>query len=113
MAFWGRLHDRIGLLAGLALCIGAWSLVASLHALVAGFASLLVLRFLLGLTEAGNWPAARKIVSECLPPHERSLALGIFNNGSGIGALIAPPIISNALAGRLRSFPPDSSAFSG
>jgi ACS family hexuronate transporter-like MFS transporter len=91
--FWGRLHDRIGLLAGLALCIGAWSLVASLHALVAGFASLLGLRFLLGLTEAGNWPAAGKITAEWFPPHERSLAMGIFNNGSGIGAMIAPPVI--------------------
>jgi ACS family hexuronate transporter-like MFS transporter len=93
MTFWGRLHDRIGLLAGLALCIGAWSVVAASHALVAGFASLLVLRFLLGVTEAGNWPAAGKIASEWFPPHERSLAIGIFNNGSGIGAMIAPPVI--------------------
>lgn len=93
MTFWGRLHDRIGLLAGLALCIGAWSVVASLHALVAGFTSLLVLRFLLGVSEAGNWPAAGKITSEWFPAHERSLAMGIFNNGSGIGAMIAPPII--------------------
>lgn len=93
MTFWGRLHDRIGLLASLTICIGAWSLVASLHALAAGFMSLLVLRFLLGVTEAGNWPAAGKIASEWFPPHERSLAIGIFNNGSGIGAMIAPPII--------------------
>jgi ACS family hexuronate transporter-like MFS transporter len=93
MTLWGRLHDRIGLRAGLALCIAAWSLVASLHALVAGFASLLALRFLLGLAEAGNWPAAGKITSEWFPAHERSLAMGIFNNGSGIGAMIAPPVI--------------------
>jgi ACS family hexuronate transporter-like MFS transporter len=93
MTFWGRLHDRIGLLAGLALCIGAWSLVASAHALVAGFGSLLVLRFLLGVAEAGNWPAAGKITSEWFPAHERSLAMGIFNNGSGIGAMVAPPVI--------------------
>jgi ACS family hexuronate transporter-like MFS transporter len=93
MTFWGRLFDRIGLLAGLAICIAAWSLVASLHVLVAGFVSLLVLRFLLGLTEAGNWPGAGKIAAEWFPPHERSLAMGIFNNGSGIGAMIAPPMI--------------------
>jgi len=93
MTFWGRLHDRIGLLAGLSLCIAAWSLVATLHVLAVGFASLLVLRFLLGLTEAGNWPAAGKIASEWFPPHERALAMGIFANGSGIGAMIAPPII--------------------
>jgi ACS family hexuronate transporter-like MFS transporter len=91
--FWGRLHDRIGLLAGMALCIGAWSLVASLHSLAAGIVSLLVLRFLLGLTEAGNWPAAGKIAAEWFPPHQRSLAIGIFNNGSGVGAMIAPPIV--------------------
>ena len=93
MTFWGRLHDRIGLRVSLALCIAAWSLVATLHATVAGFASLLVLRFLLGVSEAGNWPAAGKIAAEWFPPHERSLAIGIFNNGSGIGAMIAPPVI--------------------
>ncbi|MFT3780663.1 MAG: MFS transporter [Nibricoccus sp.] len=93
MTFWGRLHDRIGLRASLAICIGAWSLIASLHSLAAGFASLLFLRFLLGVTEAGNWPAAGKIASDWFPPQERSLAIGIFNNGSGIGAMIAPPII--------------------
>jgi ACS family hexuronate transporter-like MFS transporter len=90
---WGRLHDRIGLRAGLGLCIGAWALIASLHSLVTGFASLLLLRFLLGLTEAGNWPAAGKIAAEWFPPHQRSLAIGIFNNGSGVGAMIAPPVV--------------------
>jgi ACS family hexuronate transporter-like MFS transporter len=93
MTFWGRLHDRIGLFAGLTICIAAWSLVASLHALAAGFASLLALRFLLGLAEAGNWPAAGKITAEWFPAHERAFALGIFANGSGIGAMVAPPII--------------------
>jgi ACS family hexuronate transporter-like MFS transporter len=93
MTFWGRLFDRIGLRVGLAICIAAWSLVASLHALAAGFASLLILRFLLGLSEAGNWPGAGKVISEWFPPHERALAMGIFNNGSGIGAMVAPPVI--------------------
>ena len=93
MTFWGRLHDRVGLLIGLGVCIAAWSLVATLHVFVVGFASLIVLRFLLGITEAGNWPAAAKIASEWFPPHERALAMGIFANGSGIGAMVAPPVI--------------------
>jgi MFS transporter, ACS family, hexuronate transporter len=90
---WGRIFDRIGLRLGLTLCIGAWSLVASLHYFAAGFASFLLLRFLLGVTEAGNWPGAGKIISEWFPPHERAFAMGVFNNGSGVGAMVAPPVI--------------------
>ncbi len=93
MTFWGRLHDRMGLRWALALCIGCWSVIAAAHSLVIGIFSLLALRFALGFTEAGNWPAAGKLASEWFPPHEGSLALGIFNNGSGIGAMISPPLI--------------------
>jgi ACS family hexuronate transporter-like MFS transporter len=48
---------------------------------------------LLGLGEAGNWPAAVKVVSEWFPAQERSLASGIFNSGAGIGALVGPTAV--------------------
>jgi ACS family hexuronate transporter-like MFS transporter len=44
----------------------------------------------LGLTEAGNFPAAIKTVAEWFPKKERALATGIFNSGANIGAIIAP-----------------------
>jgi ACS family hexuronate transporter-like MFS transporter len=53
-----------------------------------------VFRFLLGAGEAGNWPAAVKVVAEWFPEEERALASGIFNSGSAVGALLAPPLVA-------------------
>jgi len=44
--------------------------------------------------EAGNWPAAIKVVAEWFPEKERALASGIFNSGSTIGVILAPPVIA-------------------
>ncbi|MBV8572957.1 MAG: MFS transporter, partial [Acidobacteriaceae bacterium] len=49
-----------------------------------------VARLGLGLGEAANFPAALKTVAEWFPQKERSLATGIFNSGSNIGAVLAP-----------------------
>ena len=49
-----------------------------------------IARFVLGLGEAGNFPAAIKAVAEWFPSKERALATGIFNSGTNIGATLAP-----------------------
>jgi ACS family hexuronate transporter-like MFS transporter len=49
---------------------------------------------LLGLGEAGNWPGGVKAVSEWFPARERALAIGLFNSGSCLGAVVAPPLVS-------------------
>jgi ACS family hexuronate transporter-like MFS transporter len=61
--------------------------LATLSAAVVGF---LIVRFVLGLGESGNFPAAIKTVAEWFPQKERALATGIFNSGSNIGATLAP-----------------------
>ena len=45
-------------------------------------------RFMLGLAEPGNWPAAAKAVAEWFPARQRALGIGIFNAGSSIGSAI-------------------------
>jgi MFS transporter, ACS family, hexuronate transporter len=90
----GHLIDRLGTRIGYALFVGWWSGCAVLHAFVRGAWSLGALRFLLGVGEAGNWPGAVKVVAEWFPVEERSLASGIFNSGSAMGAILAPPIIA-------------------
>jgi ACS family hexuronate transporter-like MFS transporter len=50
-------------------------------------------RGLLGLAEAGNFPAAVKAVAEWFPKKERALATGIFNSGTSIGAVAAPLLV--------------------
>jgi ACS family hexuronate transporter-like MFS transporter len=47
----------------------------------------------LGLGEAGNFPAAVKVVAEWFPRRERALATGLFNSGSNVGAIIAPLLV--------------------
>jgi len=90
----GPLIDRLGTRLGYAVCIAWWSAASVLHALVRGAWSLGIFRFLLGIGEAGNWPAGVKVVAEWFPENERALACGIFNSGSSIGAVIAPPLVA-------------------
>jgi len=90
----GPLIDRLGTRLGYALCIAWWSAASVLHAFTRGPLSLGVFRFLLGIGEAGNWPAAIKVVAEWFPETERALACGLFNSGSSIGAILAPPIVA-------------------
>jgi MFS transporter, ACS family, hexuronate transporter len=90
----GLFIDRLGTKFGYGLFVAWWSLWAMLHAFARGVWSLGILRFLLGLGEAGNWPGAVKVVAEWFPAEERSLASGIFNSGSSIGAILAPPVIA-------------------
>jgi len=90
----GPMVDRIGTRLGYALCMAWWSTAGLLHALATGPFTLGIFRFLLGMGEAGNWPAAVKVVAEWFPPKERALASGIFNSGSAIGALLAPPLVA-------------------
>lgn len=85
----GALIDRLGTRVGYALAISIWSLAAMSHALVRTAVGFAVVRFLLGLGESGNFPAAIKTVAEWFPRRERALATGIFNAGSNIGAIIA------------------------
>ena len=56
----------------------------------AGFA---IARFMLGLGEGGNFPAAIKATAEWFPKKERALATGIFNSGTNIGALVTPLVV--------------------
>ena len=53
-----------------------------------------IVRFVLGLGEAGNFPAAIKATAEWFPKKERALATGIFNSGTNIGATLAPLAIA-------------------
>lgn len=93
----GPMIDRLGTRLGYAVCIAWWSVAALLHACARGVWSLGVFRFLLGVGEAGNWPGGVKVVAEWFPERERALASGIFNSGSAVGAILAPPLVAYIL----------------
>lgn len=107
--FAGRLIDRIGTKIGFTLAIVFWSLAAMAHAEATWFgpavaallgtvglvysasvAGFIAARFVLGIGESGNFPAAIKTVAEWFPKRERALATGIFNAGTNVGALVTP-----------------------
>ncbi len=90
----GYIVDRLGTRRGYATFITAWSLSQMLHALARGKWSLGACRFMLGLSEPGNWPAAAKAIGEWFPPAQRALGVGIFNAGSSLGSAIASPMVA-------------------
>jgi MFS transporter, ACS family, hexuronate transporter len=90
----GRLLDALGTRRGFALIMAWWSLACAAHGLANGFAALVVFRLLLGMGEGGGFPAATKAVAEWFPARERSLAMGIINAGTAVGAVLAPPAIA-------------------
>jgi ACS family hexuronate transporter-like MFS transporter len=90
LASFGRVLDWIGTRRGFALSIIGWSIAAAIHAVMSTIAGFSLARFLLGLTEAGVFPAAVKTTAEWFPRRERALVAGIFNSGSNVGAVVAP-----------------------
>jgi len=89
----GRVMDRIGTRLGLTITVACYSVVAMLTSLAGGLRSFMAFRFLLGLGESANWPAATKAVSEWFPKHERGWAVALFDSGSSIGGAIAPALV--------------------
>ncbi|MFX8926191.1 MFS transporter, partial [Acinetobacter baumannii] len=74
-----------------------WSLACAGAALAMSWQGLAFWRGLLGLTEAAGIPAGVKAATEWFPAKERSVAIGWFNIGSSIGALLAPPLVVFAI----------------
>ena len=86
----GWFLDRVGTRIGYAVSLTIWSIAAAAHALARSATGFAGARFLLGLGESGNFPAAIKTTAEWFPKRERAFATGIFNAGSNIGAVLAP-----------------------
>jgi len=90
----GKIMDAIGTRLGMAFSILFWSISIALHSLARGLFSFNIFRFLLGFSEAGNWPGATKSNAEWFPAKERAIAQGIFGAGASLGSVIAAPIIA-------------------
>ena len=90
----GMWIDKIGTRLGFCFSIFGWSIAAVLHALARGPISLGFFRGLLGVTEAGNWPAGTKAVASWFPQKQRALAMAVFDSGSALGAVAAPPLVA-------------------
>jgi ACS family hexuronate transporter-like MFS transporter len=88
----GWVLDRLGARFGFALFAAIWSLAGAAHALAGGWRGLAAARGLLGASEASAIPGGMKGISEWFAPEERSQAVGWFNAGTSLGAMLAPPM---------------------
>src|SRR5665811_248466 len=93
LPFAGWVLDRLGVGRGLTLAVRWWSAAGMLTALVRGPLSLGMMRSLLAIGEAGAWPAFAKATATWVPAEARTLAIGVCNSGSSLGAMIAPPLV--------------------
>lgn len=95
----GQLIDKFGAKRGYMIAVTVWTL-AHLACAVIGFlpTSWVLISFMvsytaLGFGQGGNFPAALKVVADWFPQRERSLAIGIFNAGTNLGAILTPLIV--------------------
>ncbi len=96
----GKVIDKVGTKTGYAWSLIGWSIAAIGHAFGHHTWSFGFWRAALGVTEAGNFPAANKTIAEWFPKKERAFATGLYNSGANVGAIVAPlcvPQIAKAM----------------
>lgn len=89
----GRVVDLLGARVGYAIAIVIWTISHMAHGLASGVTSFAAARFGLGIGESGNFPAGIRAVTDWFPQRERAFAIGIFNAGANIGAIITPLLV--------------------
>ena len=89
----GRIVDRLGARLGYTIAILIWTVSHMAHGLATSVTSFAMARFGLGIGESGNFPAGIRAVTDWFPQRERALAIGIFNAGANIGAILTPLIV--------------------
>jgi ACS family hexuronate transporter-like MFS transporter len=92
--FTGKLMDAVGTRLGMTISIICWSVSIALHSFARSLMSFNIFRFMLGFSEAGNWPGATKSNAEWFPAKERAIAQGIFGAGASLGSVVSAPIIA-------------------
>ena len=95
--FAGMFVDRVGARTGMTLAVLSWSGMTLLTPFGRGVVQFSGVRFLLGLSESVNYPAGVKVCAEWFPPKERATAVGFFQSGSAIGAILTPVIAASLI----------------
>jgi ACS family hexuronate transporter-like MFS transporter len=100
----GRIVDVIGARMGYAVAFVIWQVAHIAHGGAYSVTQFALARFGLGIGEAGNFPAGIKAVTEWFPAKERAFAIGVFNAGANVGAIITPlavPLLTVAYGWRM------------
>ena len=100
----GWFSDRAGPRKALTIVVIVWSFFTAMTGAVYTAASLLIVRFLFGVGEAGAYPGATRALYTWLPARERGVGQGIFHSGARIGAafsLVLMPMLIDRIGWRL------------
>lgn len=89
----GRIVDVVGARLGYTVAIVIWTISHMAHGLAGSVTQFALARAGLGIGEAGNFPAGIKAVTEWFPQKERAYAIGLFNAGANVGAIITPLLV--------------------
>jgi ACS family glucarate transporter-like MFS transporter len=86
----GKLGDRFGPRLVLASIVGLWSIFTGLTGLAVGLGMLLAIRFLFGISEAGAYPNAARVIKTWYPLRERGRVQGVMLSFGQVGGIVAP-----------------------
>jgi ACS family hexuronate transporter-like MFS transporter len=90
----GRIVDRVGPRVALFVAMLWWSAAGMFVATAHNVAEFGLIMLLMGVGEAACWPTSIKAIQECFEPKDRAVAVGYFNAGSPMGAIIAPLVVT-------------------
>jgi len=90
----GWFADKAGPRIALTAVVGAWSVLTALTGAAWNLLSLVAIRFLFGIGEAGAFPGSARAIVNWLPPGERGRANGVLFSGSRLGAALAFPLLA-------------------
>lgn len=88
----GLFVDFVGARRSMTAAVIMWCLMTMLMPFGRSVLHFSFFRFLLGLSESVNFPAGVKVCAEWFPAKERATAVGIFQSGSAVGAMVTPII---------------------
>ena len=89
----GWLADKFGPRLALSVVVIVWSIFTGLTGAVSSFSTMLAVRFLFGVSEAGAFPGSARAIYNWLPATQRGIANGILFSGSRIGAALSFPLL--------------------
>ena len=94
----GWFADKAGPRIALTIVVGAWSALTALTGAAWNLTSLVAIRFLFGIGEAGAFPCSARAIVNWLPPGERGRANGVLFSGARLGGALAFPLLAWMLA---------------
>lgn len=93
----GWMSDRYGARVMLTLYILVWSFFTAMMGMTAGVASLLLVRLLAGLGQAGAYPTAASLIGKWIPISSRATASGFVSWGGRLGSGLAPILTASLI----------------